>query len=244
MSYVKTVPVNEEFHIKARLDDRHGELVAEVHGISFYSGKRLRHRTPYVQISEVTFREIDHKPFLDFNIEGTHLNFALEEGDDDSELFYLHMKEMILDERKIKNFMRDRVRLNSVRSKNMFDNECLAWIIDNPPLLFTDEYIYGALVGRLGQDFSHHGHGVLFVTNKRVFFNGRNHVYRELYINEVDSLHVIHVDPSFKDSRGRKSYSIEFNDSDFVVCVQSDLEGKIEDFCNNFPENLINIDRF
>jgi hypothetical protein len=244
MSFVKTVPLSEEFHIKAMLEDRHGELVAEVHGISFYSGKRLRHRTPYIQISDVSFREIDHKPFLDFTIEGTHLNFALEEGDDDSELFYLHMKEMILDERKIKNFMKDRVKLKTPRSKKMFDNECLAWVMDNPPLLFSDEYIHGALVGRLGQDFSHHGHGVLFVTNKRVFFNGRNHIYREQYINEVKSLHVIHSDPKFRDSRGRKTYSIELDDSDFVICVQSDLEGKIEDFCKNFPQKIVSVDKF
>ncbi|OUR94833.1 hypothetical protein A9Q84_17135 [Halobacteriovorax marinus] len=244
MSYVKVVPENEEFHVKACFEEKHGDLVAEAHGISFYSGKRLRHRTPYIQISEVTFREIDDKPYIDFTIEGTHLNFALEEGDDDSELFYLHMKEMILDERKIKNFLRDRVELKTPQSKKMFDNECMAWIMDNPPLLFSDEYVHGALVGRMGQDFSHHGHGVLFITSRRVFFNGRNHVYREMDINDIKSCHVIHSDPKFVDSRGRKTYSIEFNDSDYVVCVQSDLEGKIECFYDVFPENIVTVDRF
>ncbi len=244
MSLATLAPVHENFHIRATFEGTSGDLIAEANRISFYCGDRLIHRTPYSQLTDVKFREIGDRPYLDLCIEGGHLAFNLMDSDDDSELFYLHTKERIIDQRKINQFLKDKVQIDSNRALLMFDRECITWIMDKPPILFSDEYIKGALIGRVGQDFSHHDFGILYVTNRRLFFNGRKGYFTELSLPEVRHCLVIDIDTKFRDALMRKSYSLQFNKGNFNVGVQSEFEGKIEAFMDSFDSSIIQIERF
>lgn len=244
MSLASLETVHDHFRIKAIFEGSAGELITELNRVSFYCGDRLLHRTPYEQLTDVKFREIGERAFLDLCIEGGHIAFNLLESEDYSELFYLHTKEKIIDQRKANEFLKERVRIGDNRSILMFDRECLTWIMDKMPTIFSGEYILGALIGRVGQDFSHHDYGVLYVTNKRLFFTGRKGYYREIAVKDIHQCMVVDIDSKFRDALRRKSYSLQFNNGDFIIGVQSEYSGKIEAFVDIFDTEIVKIERF
>ncbi|WP_372656041.1 hypothetical protein [Halobacteriovorax sp.] len=244
MSLANLSPVLEDFHVKAIFEGISGDLIAEPRRVSFYDGDMLIHRTPYEQLTDIKFREIGEKSFLDLCIEGGHIAFNLVESEDDSEFFYLHTKERIINQNEINEFLKENIRVEENRALLMFDRECITWMMDQRPFLFSGEYIKGALIGRLSQDFSHHEFGVLYVTNNRLFFNGRKGELRELPLESVRHCLLIDIDKKFRDVKSRKSYSLQFNQGELTVGVQSEFYGKIESFLNTFDEEIIEIERF
>ncbi|CBW26668.1 hypothetical protein BMS_1848 [Halobacteriovorax marinus SJ] len=244
MSLATLLPVHDSFHVKAIYEGMPGELVAEEKRMSFYNGDQLIHRTPYESLKDIRFREIGDKSILDLCLADGHIAFNLLESEDESELFYLHTKERIIDRRRVNEFLKKRVRVFDNRALLMFDKECLTWIMDRPPIIFEDEFIEGALIGRVGQDFSHHDYGVLYITNQRLFFNGRKGYYTQLKLEDIHHCLIIDIDTNFRDALKRKSYSLQFNEGDFIVGVQSEYSGKIDAFIASLDPNIIRIERF
>ncbi len=244
MSLASLSPIHEDFHIKAIFEGISGDLIAEPNRVSFYDGDMLIHRTPYEQLTDIKFREIGEKSFLDLCIEGGHIAFNLVESEDDSEFFYLHTKEKIINQEKINEFLKDNIRVEENRALLMFDRECITWMMDQRPFLFSDEYIKGALIGRVAHDFAHHEFGVLYVTNKRLFFNGRRGELIELPLESVHHCLLIDIDKNFRDVKSRKTYSLQFNQGELTVGVQSEFFGKVESFLNTFDEAILEIERF
>jgi hypothetical protein len=233
-----------EFSIGATLEEGHGDLTAMKDSINFYANNKLYYKIPYVNLDQVSFYHEGGKEHIDLYSEGIHHDCILDDNEDENIEFYHHIKKQVLDKEKVREFLRDRAQILKPLDKTMFDMETMAWVFDCKPNLYNDEFITAQLVSRLGESFSDHSNGVIYVTNRRLIFCSDKGTLKEMSLKDLKKVQVIYIDTEFKDSRGRRSYSIEFNDEDFNICVQTSKQLQIEAFYHHFDPDILTIDKY
>lgn len=232
------------FTIPATFEFDHGDLVANNNELLFLSNDRTHLKIPYIRLDDVRFIHSSGPDHLVMRSDGVIHDCTLDQNEDENEFFYHHIRERLISDTLINDFIKDRIFLSKPFDKVMFGPDTMSWILESPPRHTKGETIQAALVGRLSSDFSHHNNGVLYLTNKRVVFYSGENLVKEIPINEIESCHVIYVDHNFTDARGRKSYSVEFNENGFNVGIQTSKQFKIEAFYHHFDPEILKIDKF
>jgi hypothetical protein len=232
------------FTIPATFELDHGDLVANNNELLFLSNDRTQLVIPYVKLDDVRFIHSKGPDHLVIKSDGVIHDCTLDQNEDENEFFYHHIKERLISNKEVDDFMNEKVSISKPFDKVMFGQDTMSWIFDCKPKLYKDELIQAALVGRMASDFSHHYNGVLYLTSKRIMFYSGDNLINEELLDDVKSCHVIYVDNNFSDSRGRKSYSVEINENGFNVGIQTSKQFKIEAFYHHFDPEILKIDKF
>lgn len=196
----------------------------------FHKKGDMLHAYSISNIEDVEFHESEEDSYIKIIESGHSYQYSLKEDIELADKFYYHIKKNILDDSLIQNFNNQRLNILNINCKKMFDEEMIARFLDGTNKLYEGEEVQGALIGRYCPGFSNHIDGVIAVTNKRIFFFNRHKIFRSIDRKEYKSCRVINAFDDFVDEHGRKTYEIEFNDSNFIISITTDRHIKIEAF--------------
>lgn len=223
------------FYINTKYKGMNGRLYATKEDCVFTEHSKIIHQIPFKFIKNISMPRIpkgnEEHGTIELADDKTTYSYAIDDDLTSAEEVYFYLKGKLLGKKQIDNFLKETVDLKDIECKKMFPPSIIARFITLPNLLYPGERIQAALQGRYCPSFSKHTYGVLTVTDKRIFFfDYAGMVARDLERSEFKSLRIINSFNNFSDGHGRKTYSVEFNDSDFIVSVRTSRHIKIEMF--------------
>lgn len=222
------------FYINTKFNGMTGRLYATKDDCVFTGHHKIIHQIPFKFIRNISMpksMQNNEQGTIELADDSQIYSYSIDDDQTSAEEVFYYLKGKLLNKKQIDSFIRDKVTLLEFESKKMFPPSIIARFEAAPNLLYPGEKIQGALQGRYCPSFSKHSYGVLTITDKRIFFfDHTGRIEKDMERSEYKSMRIINSFNNFTDGHGRKTYSIEFNDSDFIVSVKTSRHIKIEMF--------------
>lgn len=219
------------FYINTKFNGMTGRLYATKDDCVFTGHQKIIHQIPFKFIKKISMPRTQQNGTIELSDDGQTYSYSIDDDQTSAEEVFYYLKGKLLTQNQIDHFLEEKVSLLEFESKKMFSPSIIARFQATPNLLSHKEKILGALQGRYCPSFSKHSYGVLAITDKRIiFFDQSGNIEKDMERSEYKSIRIINCFKNFTDGHGRKTYSVEFNDSDFIVSVKTSRHIKIEMF--------------
>ncbi|MDD0851881.1 hypothetical protein HBN50_02185 [Halobacteriovorax sp. GB3] len=228
---IDELETNAPFYINSTYEGLEGRLYVTRDHYLFASESEIIHTIPFEHIISVNMPvPVHEKGIIEVRNDQNVYRYFIDDDATSAEEVYYYMKGWTLSKNSMNHFLKERVDMKMMECKKMFTPIVVSRMIETPNIFHPKEKVQAALLGRFSPSFSEHIYGVLVVTDMRIFFFDSTGILKSLERTKYKSLRIINCFDNFCDKNGRRTYSVEFNDSDFIVSVKTSRHIKIEMF--------------